>query len=101
MQIYYVKGKGCQHDGDIKVLKSGAIKIRKQLVIDGCYCVSNGKPMYEWYSLKSEKVSQLRQKIIDGSIRFQILAKDKWNCHIVDLEYLKKHDILLRNFADK
>lgn len=59
MIIYYASRFNHPSDGDIKVLKNGDAFIRIQPKHNGMYVVSNGKPVFEWHELDSEKVINL------------------------------------------
>lgn len=58
MKIFWVKSNKEPSNGDLKIMKSGQIFVRKQQVIDGCYRVQYGKPVYVWYKSDSDEVKQ-------------------------------------------
>lgn len=56
MKIYYKHSDRTPSAGDIKILKNGDVFIRRQRRYNGAYCVSSGRPIYDWLDADDERV---------------------------------------------
>lgn len=78
MIIYYKESNKTPSEGDIKILKNKEVFIRAQMISQGCYVVSYGKPSYQWYNDTSERVARYKKAYDEkGLSLFRSSSKSK------------------------